>query len=147
MLGTTKNLGHGIARDKKRGVSGVKRGSGIWVFIRLWKVYPEYTLCIRRSVSRIRKEEGEERGQQCIQGEKGQLYMGQLRWGKCIWTKKRKHIWVNTWGKCVWGKNREVFVECVSGIRSRGKVYLGQLIQGKACLGYWEKCLWSVYLG
>ena len=90
MLGTTKNLGHSIARDKKRGVSGVKRGSVVWVFIRLWKVYPEYTLCLRRSVSRIRKEEGEERGQKGIQDEKGQLYMGQLRWGKCIWTKKKE---------------------------------------------------------
>lgn len=31
--------------DKKGGgVSGVKSGRGDWVFIRLWKVYPGFTL-------------------------------------------------------------------------------------------------------
>jgi len=29
---------------KGGGVSGVKRGRSVWVFIRLWKVYPGFTL-------------------------------------------------------------------------------------------------------
>ena len=42
-------------------------------------LYKEVQVYVRKSVSRIRKEEG---GAQCTQGKKGQLYMGQLRRGK-----------------------------------------------------------------